>query len=258
MTVTHGQKYFKLKRNNVMKLGKRIISIALCAVLLVSTVCMMVSCNDEAKPIETINGVSPMEACFVSFAQLASEDSYHVSVDAKIMINAVVTTIPVGVDEFYDYTLDGDNMHYKFTDQDLLFIENEKILSLFSGYDKEVWYVDGVRYSITADGQKVIGNKVPSNIVGKVIDTITADIPEAPECYEQDGEQYVLMKVSLEEFSAEPMDCRIFINEDFKVYKAEVEGNLYGFDVVLAMNFEYGSFAPVTLPANVNEFKAVK
>ena len=242
-----------------MKLMKRIVSIALCAVLLVSAACMMVSCNDdEATPIDTINGVAPAEACFVAFAQLVAEEHYHVTVDANIMINALVTTVPVGVDGFYDYTLDGDNMHYKFTDKDLLFIENEKLLSLFAGYDKEVWYVDGVRYSVTTDGRKVIGEKVPSNIVGKVIDTITADIPTDPECYEKDGEQYVLMKVTLEEYSAEPMDCRIYLNKNFEVYKAEVSGNLYGLDVVLTMNFEYESFAPVTVPANVNEFVTVK
>lgn len=237
-----------------MKFTKRIVSVALCAVLLLSAALMMVSCDEEATKIETINGVKPQEACFVAFAQLVAEDSYHVTVDANIMINALVATIPVGVDGFYDYTLDGANMHYKFTDKDLLFIDNEKLLSLFKGYDKEVWYVDGVRYSVTASGEKVIGDKVPSNIVSKIIDKITADIPDSPECYEADGEQYVLMKVTLEEFSAEPMNCRIFLNESFEVYKAEVEGNLYGFDIVLAMNFDYNNFAPVTVPANVNEF----
>ena len=241
-----------------MKHMKRIISLVLCAVVLVSAICM-VSCDEKEKQVETINGVTPQAACTVAFANLVAEDSYHVSVDATILINALVATIPVGVEEFYDYTIDGKDVHFKFTDKDLLFIDNEKLLSLFSGFDKEVWYVDGVRYSITSDGRKVIGSNTPSNIIGKIIDKITADIPEEPTCFvTAEGEQYILLTVTLEEYSAEPMDCRIYLNEAFDVTKAEVTGNLYGFDVSLAMNFEYENFAPITVPANASEFVPAK
>ena len=241
-----------------MKHMKRIISLALCAVVLLSAICMA-SCDEKEKQVESIYGVTPEAACVVAFANLVAEDSYHVSVDATIMLNALVTTIPVGVEEFYDYTIDGKDVHFKFTDKDLLFIDNAKLLSLFSGFDKEVWYVDGVRYSITSDGRKVIGNNTPSNIIGKIIDRITADIPEEPTCYmTAEGEQYILLTVTLEEYSADPMDCRIYLNEEFEVYKAEVSGNLYGFDVVLAMNFDYDNFAPITVPANVHEFVPAK
>ena len=254
MIVIDGQKYFVFLEDNVMKLMKRIVSIALCAVLLVSAACMMVSCNDdEATPIDTINGVAPAEACFVAFAQLVAEEHYHVTVDANIMINALVTTVPVGVDGFYDYTLDGDNMHYKFTDKDLLFIDNAKLLSIFSGYDKEVWYVDGVRYAIAEDGTPKAdkSGRKPSNVVDKIIDTIESSDRSDAACYEQDGEKFVMLTVTLDEFGAGEVGCKVFIDGNGDITRAVVEGKLYGIGVKLTMNFAYDNVPAIEVPEDM-------
>jgi len=234
---------------------KRILSVILSVVVLLSALCL-VSCDEKAVPVESINGMTGEEACMVAFANLAMTEKYHVSVDAKLLFNVMVASVPVGIDGFYDYTLDGEDMHYKFTDKDLLFIDNEKLLSIFAGYDKEVWYVDGVRYSINSEGEKVLDDsgRKPSNVVDKIINTITADAPKAVECYEVDGEQFVLMQVELEEFNAGLVNCRVFIDDNNEVTKAEVDGKLYGVNVVLTMNFEYDGIEGVSAPKNIDEF----
>ncbi len=228
---------------------KRILSILLSAVLILSAL-TLVSCDEQATAIESINGMSAREVCDEGFEKLKETERYEVKVDAELGINVLVATVPIGIDDFYVNTTDGDNMHYKFTEEDLMFIDNATLLSLFSGYDREVWYVDGVRYSIDPDGNKNIDDsgRKPSNVVDKIIDAITDEDTKYDACYEQNGEQYVLLTMSLEDFGAENVACKVFVTPSGDITRAEVDGELYGFKISLTLNFNYGDIAPIEVP----------
>lgn len=231
---------------------KRVISIVMSAVIILSALCL-VSCDEKATPVESINGMSAQEACDLGFERLGEKETYHVSVDAELRLNLLIASIPVGIDEFYVNTTDGENMHYKFTEEDLLFIDNAKLLSIFSGYDKEVWYVDGVRYGISEDGTPKVdkSGRKPSNVVDKIIDTIESSDRSDAACYEQDGEKFVMLTVTLEEFGAGEVGCKVFIDENGDITKALVDGKLYGIGIKLTMNFEYENIPAIEVPEDM-------
>ena len=231
---------------------KRIISIVMSAVIILSALCL-VSCDEKATPIDSINGMSAKEACELGFERLGEKETYHVSVDAELRLNLLVASIPVGIDEFYVNTTDGEDMHYKFTDKDLLFIDNAKLLSIFSGYDKEVWYVDGVRYAIAEDGTPKAdkSGRKPSNVVDKIIDTIESSDRSDAACYEQDGEKFVMLTVTLDEFGAGEVGCKVFIDGNGDITRAVVEGKLYGIGVKLTMNFAYDNVPAIEVPEDM-------
>ena len=231
---------------------KRIISIVMSAVIILSALCL-VSCDEKATPIDSINGMSAKEACELGFERLGEKETYHVSVDAELRLNLLVASIPVGIDEFYVNTTDGEDMHYKFTDKDLLFIDNAKLLSIFSGYDKEVWYVDGVRYSVNTEGEKVVddsGNRQPSNVVEKIVNTITEEELNTALAYTKDGETYVLVTMNIEEFGIGVVTCKIFLDGSGRLSSVILDGNLYTFGAVVALNFEYDSVDKVAAPTD--------
>ena len=231
---------------------KRIISIVMSAVIILSALCL-VSCDEKATPIDSINGMSAKEACELGFERLGEKETYHVSVDAELRLNLLVASIPVGIDEFYVNTTDGEDMHYKFTDKDLLFIDNAKLLSIFSGYDKEVWYVDGIRYAIAEDGTPKAdkSGRKPSNVVDKIIDTIESSDRSDAACYEQDGEKFVMLTVTLDEFGAGEVGCKVFIDGNGDITRAVVEGKLYGIGVKLTMNFAYDNVPAIEVPEDM-------
>ena len=229
---------------------KRVLSIALSVLIVFSTLCCMVSCDEKVTPIDSINGMSAAEACDLGLERLSEKERYYVSVDAELRLNVLVATIPVGIEDFYVNTTDGEDMHYKFTDEDLLFIDNAQLLSIFSGYDKEVWYVDGVRYGISQEGIMKVdeSGRKPSNVVDKIIEAITSADNSGAQCYEQGGEQYILMTVTLEEFEAGEVDCKIYVDGNGDITRAVVEGALFGVGVSLTMNFEYDDVPEIVAP----------
>ncbi|MBQ8850516.1 MAG: hypothetical protein IJ011_09315 [Clostridia bacterium] len=231
---------------------KRILSAVLCALLLLSALCF-VSCESEPEVIESINGMSAKQAAAEGLKKLDESERYRVTVDGEIQLNALVATIPVGIDNFYENTTDGDNMHYKFTDEDLLFIDNEQLFSLLKGYDKEVWYVDGTRYSINTAGEKVIddsGDRKPSDVISKIVDSISEEELNTAVAYTKDGDEYILITVNIEEFNVGTVACKVFLSDTGAMEKATLEGTLYGLGVVLTLNFEYGDIAKITAPEN--------
>lgn len=230
---------------------KKVLSIVLSAVILLSALCF-VSCDSEPEIAETINGMKAKDAVAMALKKLEETERYRVIVDAEIKVNAIVTSISAGkIENFYENTTDGDNMHYKFTDEDLLFIDNEQIFSLIKGYDKEVWYVDGTRYSVNTAGENVVddsGDRKPSNVVEKMIDSISEEELNSAVAYLDNGQAYVLVTINIEEFNVGAVSCKIFLNESNQLSEVILEGNLYGLGAVVTLNFEYGNVANVTAP----------
>ena len=239
---------------------KKIISIALSAIIVLSALCF-VSCDSEPELVDTINGMTVKEAVVMALEQLKNESRYRVIVDADVKLNAVITSVSLGsLDNFYENTTDGDNMHYKFTDEDLAFIDNEQIFSLIKDFDKEVWYVDGTRYGISSDGEKIIddsGDRKPSNVIAKMVDSISASEIESAVAYLDDGETYIIVNVNIEEYNVGATSCKLFLNDDNKLSTAILEGNLYGLSIDLTLSFEYGAMAQIKAPAGFEDAKKV-
>ena len=124
---------------------------------------------------------------------------------------------------------------------------------MLKGYDKEVWYVDGVRYSVNTEGEKVVddsGNRQPSNVVEKIVNTITEEELNTALAYTKDGETYVLVTMNIEEFGIGVVTCKIFLDGSGRLSSVILDGNLYTFGAVVALNFEYDSVDKVAAPTD--------
>ena len=232
---------------------KKVLSVILSALILLSALCFA-SCDSEPEIAETINGMKAKDAVAMALEKLENTERYRVTVDGEIKVNAIVTNISAGkIENFYENTTDGDNMHYKFTDEDLLFIDNEQIFALLKGYDKEVWYVDGTRYSVNTAGEKVVddsGDRKPSNVVEQMIASISEEELNSAVAYLDNGKAYVLVTINIEEFDIGTVSCKIFLNSSNQLSEVILEGNLYGLGAVVTLNFEYGDVSKVTAPEN--------
>ena len=226
---------------------KKILCAILSAVILLSALCF-VSCDSEPELVDSINGMTAKEAATAALEKLKEKETYRVTVDAELF----VVGLSIGsVKNFYENTTDGANMHYKFTDEDIAFVDTDQVLSMLKGYDKEVWYVDGVRYSINTAGEKVVddsGNRQPSNVVEKMIDSITDAELDSALAYTKDGETYVLVTINIEEFNIGVVTCKIFLDKDGQLSSVILDGNLYTFGAVVTLNFEYGKVDKVNAP----------
>ena len=228
---------------------KKLLCIVLSAMVLLSTLCF-VSCDSDPELVDSINGMTAKEAASAALEKLKESETYSVTVDAELF----VVGLSIGsVKNFYENTTDGNNMHYKFTDEDIAFVDTDQVLSMLKGYDKEVWYVDGVRYSVNTEGEKVVddsGNRQPSNVVEKIVNTITEEELNTALAYTKDGETYVLVTINIEEFGIGVVTCKIFLDGSGRLSSVILDGNLYTFGAVVALNFEYDRVDKVAAPTD--------
>ena len=228
---------------------KKILCAVLSALILVSALCF-VSCESEPELMDTINGMSAKDAVKTAMENLKNTEKYSMDVDAELFLIG----LSIGkINDFYTNTKYGDDMHYKFTDADLGFINNEQIFSLFSDFDKEVWYVNGTRFSITADGEERIdanNNVRPTDVVSMIIDTISESELNTAQAYSKDDEQYVLMTINVEEYNIGVVTCKIYLNSSNRFTNIILDGNLYGLGATVTINFKYTSYK-VSLPKKI-------
>lgn len=228
---------------------KKLLCIVLSVVILLSMLCLA-SCDSEPELVDSINGMTAKEAASAALERLKESETYSVTVDAELF----VVGLSIGsVKNFYANTTDGNNMHYKFTDEDIAFVDTDQVLSMLKGYDKEVWYVDGVRYSVNTEGERVVdnsGNRQPSNVVEKMVNTITEEELNTALAYAKDGESYVLVTMNIEEFGIGVVTCKIFLDGSGRLSSVIMDGNLYTFGAVVTLNFAYDNVEKVKAPEN--------
>ena len=246
---------------------KRVLGIVLAAVLLLSTL-SLVSCS-SVQEVDSINGKTAKEAYFDAMELIHESERYEVVVDMSISFNLLFIPIPVDINGFYFYSYDGANEHHGLTEAGDEFINNDFMQTVapdtLSGYDKELWYVDGICYRITSSGDKVKFASETNPIQRSDLETevnyiLKYDIANAT-CYKK-GSQY-FFKLVLDGSQAR-LDIdgttkeeiyTIYFNESGYIETISVESKAEGFSSTLTMHYVYEGLAPITAPADASSFR---
>ena len=245
---------------------KRVLSILLITVILISTL-SLVSCG-SAREVDDINGKSAEEAYFDAMALINEGQRYEVVVDMKVTVKLLFIPIPIGVDGFYFYSYDGDNEHHGLTEEGEEFLNNDLISTfapdMLSGYDKEIWYVDGMCYQISSDGEKSkfasdTSPVIRSELEREVNIILQNDIAEAT-CYKKGGQYYFELTLEgydtrLDVIGATKEVYTIYFDEDGYIETINVVCEAEDYTSTLTMHYTYDGLAPITAPADVSSFR---
>ena len=245
---------------------KKVLSVILAIILLLTSL-SLVSCS-VVKEVDSIDGVSAKEAYFNAMDLINSSERYEVVVDMKIEVDLFLFSIPVKIDGFYFYSYDGVNEHHGITEAGEELIENELIKTIapdaFSGYDKELWYVDGICYYITSSGskEKFESDTSPvqrSDLEREVNYILENDMAEAT-CYKK-GDQYYFELVLEEDDVRLDVDgtttkeiYTIYFDNDGYIDTISVESESEGFSSTLTMHYTYDGLDPITAPEDADSF----
>ena len=226
---------------------KRILSITLSVILILSALCLT-SCSREPSDIGVINGMDGRQVCESILDNLKSTDKYQVDMDVELGLGVLFITIPAKLDDMCVSEFDGENMHYKFTDEGLLFIDNKTLASMVGSEFREAWYVDGTAYKITFYDEAVKHdydpNKEDMGFTTMLVEEIEAFLLRDDaefNCYEdKEGNTYV-------EFTDGKQIEKISV--DFDVFGVKAAAfNVADFSGVVTMNFEYDGSCEVSAP----------
>ena len=246
---------------------KRVLGIVLAAVLLLSTL-SLVSCS-SVQEVDSINGKTAKEAYFDAMELIHESERYEVVVDMSISFNLLFIPIPVDINGFYFYSYDGANEHHGLTEAGDEFINNDFMQTVapdtLSGYDKELWYVDGIFYQITSSGEKLkyTADSNPirrSDLESEVNEILEHDIAEAT-CYKQ-GDQYFFeliltgndVRLDIDNTTEEEI-YRVYFDEKGYIDTIDVESKSEGFTSTFTMHYTYSGLAPITPPADAASFR---
>lgn len=247
---------------------KRILSITLSVILILSALCLT-SCSREPSDIGVINGMDGRQVCESILDNLKSTDRYRVDMDVELGLGVLFITIPAKLDDMCVSEFDGDNIHYKFTDEGLLFIDNKTLASMVGSEFREAWYVDGTAYKITfydeAFKHDYDPNKEDMGFTTMLVEEIEAFLLRDDaefNCYEdKEGNTYVEFTMTegatLSGFETGATLCRVYtdgkqiekISVDFDVFGVKAAAfNVADFSGVVTMNFEYDESCEVSAP----------
>lgn len=245
---------------------KRVLSIILTCVLLISSL-SLVSCS-SAKEVDDINGLSAEEAYFNAMELIHESGRYEILVDMKMSINLLFIPIPINNEGFYFYSYDGDNEHHGLTEAGDKFMNNDLMQSvagdMLAGYDKEIWYVDGVCYRISSSGEKTwfeadSSPVIRSELEREVNNILEYDIADAT-CFKK-GDQYYFELVltgydtRLDIAGTTEEVYTIYFDEDGYIETISVDCEAEGFSYTLTMHYTYDGLDPITAPADASSYR---
>ncbi len=250
---------------------KRAFSIILAATLFVGCL-FLPSCGKR----QQLTDRDAWNECAELLNETVLTESYAVDLDLELRFCLLFAKLPARLDELCTVTYSEPNSHYRFTDEGLWFIGNERLSDSLMCYDREVWYVDGSAYYSTVDGEKyyydghISGNDgawLPNLICNELI--YAMDNRENELVYYEDGEcEYIELTVGdcslSRRLSAKELLYRVYPDGEGRIEKITVFYELYGiraaaFDIAdteaeLTLNFTYDGVEEVTYPENADEF----
>ncbi len=254
---------------------KRFICIVLSAVLVLTSLSLC-SCGGASTEIKSINGMEGREACADGFECLNNTERYSAKLDAELAFCILFVDIPARLDQLCTTVYDGENKHYKFTDEDFLLMSNEELAIALMSYEDEAWYVDGSAYYSTVDGEKYFyDGHIPGNDSESLIDCIVYTAERSVSgseneltCHRTEKESYVSFTVAdsslAERLRTEELDFKIYLDGDNRIERIAVSFDLYGiraaaFDIIdtegeLVLNFTYEGTDAVDYPENSEDF----
>ena len=242
---------------------KKITSLALVLVLIIS-VFGFTSCAGAVE-VDTIDGSTPEEAYTRAIQRLDEIDKYYVNLDMKASMKLAIVEIPImNIEGFYFYSYEGDNVHCGITDSAMEQMENADVADAVSGYEKEMWYVDGVCYVDTGSSLYKfessycpIENSQYERAVKELIDEGEGEF----HCYKK-GDLYYFTITNTDnsnmkfEVGADKETFTVYFDEKGFIQEINVRIELGGISILtLASRYFYGDDAEhVTAPANKEEF----
>ncbi len=248
---------------------KRILSVVLCSIILLSAV-VFTSCTSEPKPkiVESINGQSH-EVVYAAAMEVIKEEStrrYTVDIDVAAKVKVAFISIPITADGVYTYSYVGPNSHHILTEEGEKFISNDLLSGFIGSYlgnlDKETYYVDGVYYCEDLDGVKTKEEKdgaVKDSPVESAVDSVVEEYMSTAVCYECDGETYfeVLLEGDNLKMGAFKKEMyRVYFDDNGLITKTVIKGesDLYAMDVT--MNYRYEA-DDINAPSDADSYKTV-
>ena len=247
---------------------KRIISIAVAVVMLIS-VLSFTACGTkvERTQIDDIYGMTPEEAYSVAMTYIAEDNPYQVNIGMDIAFDLKIMQIPVEIPELYIYAYKDGNSHHLLTESGEAFLAEESLSSLvgslFEGIDKESWFVDGLYYRQTLNGEYLVSeaeqNPISSGVLEEAADTVISEYIQGATCYE--SEEGVFVEIVLTDddtlLGTFPTEIyRVYFNDNGTIDKITVTGEVNPISMTATLNYSY-DVEDITAPENAEEFTFV-
>ncbi len=242
---------------------KRILSLILTALLLVSALCLT-SCEVGSK-VDSINGVAIAEAFATAQKAVKEAPQYKidVSLDADVEVASISFAKLLELDSVLSYQYNNGNELQTVSPEAVSALKEQGMSGVLSRFDDESRYVDGIFYSKNDDTKiKYAAEESPmktSEYEGVIKEIVDGSIGET-QCYIDDGKYYFTVKIK--DASQHKMDMgadkelyRVFFTEDGKIDKIVVECVVETFGLVtITADYSYDNLDPITAPADADTY----
>ncbi len=245
---------------------KRIVALALCALMLTSLFCFA-SCG--AKEVDDIDGKTPEEVFMIAMQQLEEHSEYEVHLGMEMEFKLwIVPLYTINVEHMVTYAYDGADQMFRIVPEAVEQLEEEDMGDIFYGFDDEIIYVDGVCYVKNGSNKEKFSSEttpIEKSDYEKAVGELLAENAGEVRCYRDGDLYYFTIEITDEdELKLDLGDNElytVYLDEDGRIEKITVESDqtIEGLaaQTIMTADYIYEDLEGIKAPSDASSYTSV-